>query len=140
MAIDRAVVRVEGLSTVVDNLRLKYSWRGAKNRLRNAARREFKDVRSDMKKAAPTDEKSLRKSIRISSKFTQDNGINVIIGPRLSKAHHAHWVELGTKAHRIKLRPHPGTKAQPYVKPTYEKHKNSMPARVFKLVNRLFNL
>ena len=93
-----------------------------------------------MKKAAPVDEKKLRKAIRVTAKFMNNVGIRVTIGPSLKKAHHAHWVELGTKSHRIKLRPHPGTKAQPYVKPTYQKHAPSMPARVFKLVNRLFNL
>jgi len=140
MAINNTNIRVEGLSSTIDRLRLDYSWRGAKNRLRNAARKEFKDIRRDMKKAAPTDERKLRKSIRISSKFTNNPGIRLVIGPNLKKAHHAHWVELGTKAHKIKLRPHPGTKAQPYVKPTYDKHKASIPARVLKLVNRLYNL
>lgn len=138
MAIDRTKFQVEGLTTVIENLQRK-SYVYNRRRISNVMRAETGDLRKQMKALAPKDDGDLRKSI---STVTKINifGIRSKVGPRLKKAWYAHFIELGTKAHTIKQRPHPGTDAQPYVKPVYEANKRTLPVIIYRAVKRIMKL
>lgn len=138
MAIKRSSLDVRGLTSTIQRLD-KYSFRYNRRRIANVMRSETKGLRRDMKKHAPKDDGQLRKAIQTTTKMSVF-GIHSRVGPRLKKAWYAHFVELGTKSHMIKLRPHPGTAAQPFVKPVYEANKTRLPAILYRAVKRIMNL
>lgn len=138
MAIDRTHLDVVGLVTVLQKLKRR-NFRYTRQKISNIMRSETKGLRKEMKALAPKDGGDLKKSISSVTKVTWDS-ITTKVGPRLKKAHHAHWVELGTKAHHIKVRPHPGTDAQPYVRPVYEANKTRLPRVIMAALKRIYEI
>ena len=120
-------------------------------------RRAFRGAYNTMRALAPKKSGRLKKSIRTTTIFRGRNSTEVIgvrLGPQLrgrSRVYHAHFAELGTSSGvretdgkftypsgnsvvRTSTLDHPGTKAQPYVAPTYQKYKDRLPSNIMRAV------
>jgi hypothetical protein len=118
-------------------------------------RRAFRPAYNTMRGLAGQFKKSgrLQKSIVTTTIFNGKSSTEVIgarLGPRLRgsrRVYHAHFVELGTSGGqrstdgqftypsgdgvvRTSVLDHPGTKARPFVAPTYAKYKDQIPRRI----------
>jgi hypothetical protein len=123
--------------------------------LARIVRRAFRPAYNTMRGLAGQGSKSgrLKKSIVTTTIFKGRRSSEVIgarLGPRLKgsrRVYHAHFVELGTKGGkretegkftypsgsgvvRTSVLDHPGTKARPFVAPTYAKHADQIARRV----------
>lgn len=118
-------------------------------------RRAFRPAFNTMRGLAGQSKKSgrLQKSIVTTTIFNGKRSTEVIgarLGPRLKgsrRVYHAHFVELGTSGGqrktdgmftypsgdgvvRTSVLDHPGTKARPFVAPTFDKYKDQLPRRI----------
>jgi len=105
-----------------------------RNILRSALRQGVNVFKVEAKQEVPVDEGDLRDSIRVS---VRSKGGTVYAAVKVGgkKAPHAYLVEFGTAAHKIKAKPqhalsfsgvavqevdHPGARAKPFVRPTFD--------------------
>ena len=120
-------------------------------------RRALRPAFNTMRSLAGQSKKSgrLQKSIVTTTIFNGKRSTEVVgarLGPRLKgsrRVYHAHFVELGTSGGtrstdgsftypsgdgviRMSTLDHPGTRARPFVAPTYAKYKETLPARIMK--------
>lgn len=105
-----------------------------KNILRAALRAGANEFRKEARQKVPVDDGDLKRSIRVTTRTKRGTVYAALkVGGRL--APHAHLVEFGTKAHKIKPRKqqalafggtlahevdHPGARPQPFMRPTFD--------------------
>jgi HK97 gp10 family phage protein len=105
-----------------------------KNILRAALRAGASEFRKDARQRVPVDDGDLKRSIRVTARTKRGTVYAAVkAGGRL--APHAHLVEFGTKAHKIKPKKqkalafggtvarevdHPGARPQPFMRPTFD--------------------
>lgn len=105
-----------------------------KNILRAALRAGSNEFKKDMQQNVPVEEGDLRRSIRTTTRAKKGTVYAFVkVGGR--RAPHAHLVEFGTAAHKIRAKKgsalvvngqavrevdHPGAKAQPFARPAFD--------------------
>lgn len=105
-----------------------------KNILRAALRAGANEFKKDMQQNVPVDEGALRRSIRTTTR-TKKGTVYAAVKVGGRRAPHAHLVEFGTKAHKIRAKKdsalvvngnavrevdHPGAKAHPFARPAFD--------------------
>lgn len=105
-----------------------------KNILRAALRAGINEFKKDAQQKVPVDEGDLRRSIRVTTR-TKKGTVYASLKAGGRKAPHAHLVEFGTTAHKIMAKKksalvvngrlvrevdHPGAKAQPFMRPSFD--------------------
>ena len=105
-----------------------------KNIMRSALRAGANEFKKDMQANVPVDEGDLKKSIRTSTR-TKKGTVYAFVKVGGRRAPHAHLVEFGTAAHKIRSKKgsalvvngnavsevdHPGARAQPFARPAFD--------------------
>jgi len=105
-----------------------------KNILRAALRAGVNEFKKDAQQKVPVDDGDLRRSLRVTTRTKKGTVFaSLKVGGR--RAPHAHLVEFGTAAHKIRAKKdsalvvngqalrevdHPGAKAQPFMRPSFD--------------------
>lgn len=153
-------VKMHGLATALQKVRLQGGWAKKRRELNFAMRRAMRPAYNKMKARAPKGKTGrLKKSIATTAWITYDS-INVRTGPRLrgrSRAFYAHIVELGSKGgvrtvkkagskgfkigHMYsKTINHPGTSGKKFIASTYQDSINTVVPRAIKAIKRVFKI
>lgn len=127
---DQSITGGRELDAYLQSLSVKVE----RNILRSALRAGTNEFKKDMQAKVPVDEGDLKKSIRTTTRAKKGTVYAAVkVGGR--RAPHAHLVEFGTAAHKIRAKKggalvvngnavseveHPGARAQPFARPAFD--------------------
>ena len=130
MADDQTITGGRELDAFLQGLPVKVE----RNILRAALRAGINEFKGEAKQRVPVDEGDLRDSLRVTTSSKRGTVYAKLkVGGK--KAPHAHLVEFGTAAHKIKAKPqhalafgsvtvrevdHPGAKPRPFFRPAFD--------------------
>lgn len=106
-----------------------------KNILRSALRAGANEIKGPIQQDVPVDEGDLKRSVRVTTRVRKGT-VYAYVKAGGRRAPHAHLVEFGTAAHKISAKKdsalvvngqavrsvdHPGARAQPFMRPGFDK-------------------
>jgi HK97 gp10 family phage protein len=127
---DQAIIGGRELDALLQSLPVKVE----RNILRAALRAGAAELREEARRNVPVDEGDLRASIRVTTRSRRGT-VYASVKAGGKRAPHWHWIEFGTKAHKIKPKrqealsfggaiagevDHPGSRPKPYMRPALD--------------------